>query len=117
MAVQSADNHFTTREQAIAELEAAGLHWLEADLIATAPDTVPHAHDYDTHVYVQDGAIELHEPDTGLVHRVERGGRITIPAGVRHCGVHGGYRGVLGLSVDPASIAPAAVVRERLGAG
>lgn len=106
MTVHAWDNHFKTREEAVSEIEKDGFFLLEFDYLANPRDTIPHRHDYEGHFYVLEGFIELRDFDTGKVHRHGPGSKVVMMPGTNHCGVHGGYRGVIGLDVDPATIVP-----------
>jgi mannose-6-phosphate isomerase-like protein (cupin superfamily) len=98
-------DHFEQREQAVAEIEAHGLYCAEADLSADDLSPTAHTHPYDVHIYVTKGEMELHEPDTGLIHRLEPGSMTVVPAGTAHS-EHSvsGLHAVFGVSVDPAPL-------------
>jgi hypothetical protein len=104
MTVHVWDNYFTDRELAIQEIEAAGLYLVEVDLTTVEPDRAPHAHDYDAHFYVLDGAIELHDLDAGTVYKQGVGSKVVMTRGTRHFGVHAGYRGLIGMTTDPKTL-------------
>src|SRR5579862_6114654 len=84
MATDVSPNHFTTRDQALAEVAADGLFPIE---VHTRPDDLhptAHAHDYRVDIYMLEGALELYEPDTGITHRLEAGSKTVVPAGIVH---------------------------------
>lgn len=47
------------------------------------------SHGYDKILYVTDGSLEIHLPDTNELVRLRGGDRIDIPAGVRHGTISG----------------------------
>src|SRR5882762_1141897 len=100
MTIQSWNNYFTRREQALAEIEAAGLVLIEVDLRQEEIDLKPHQHDYAGYFYVLEGVLEVHETDTGAVHKVPEGGKVVVDYGTRHAGAHFGYRALIGATVD-----------------
>lgn len=96
-------NHFTQREQAIAEIEADGLRLVETDVPAERLIATAHSHPHRVDIYILDGIFELHDPDTGITHKLERGSKTIVRANALHA-EHSpaGFRAAFGLSVDPA---------------
>ncbi len=104
MSIQAWNAYFTRREQAIAEIEATGLYLLEVDIDPSEIDPTPHLHDFGAHIYVLEGALELHETDANRVHNVLAGGKVVVTPGTRHSEGPYGYRAVIGLTVDPSTL-------------
>ena len=94
--------HFSTEEEAISEIKAAGFWPMTIELRPKKSDT--HWHDFDSMVYVLNGEITLTEAETGETCVCGPGTRITAKAGVLHREEHGEFRAVLGTSVDPATL-------------
>ncbi len=104
MSIHVWNAYFTRREQAIAEIEATGLFLLEIDIDPSKIDSTPHLHDFGAHIYVLEGALELHETDADRVHKVLTGGKVVVTPGTRHYEGPYGYRAVIGLTVDPSTL-------------
>jgi quercetin dioxygenase-like cupin family protein len=98
-------NHFERREQALAEIENDGLHCAEADIAPNDLTPTAHTHPFDVHIYVTQGSMRLHEPDTGRIHVLEPGSMTVVPAGTAHSEQsEAGLHAVFGLSVDPGPL-------------
>ncbi|MBW8785558.1 MAG: cupin domain-containing protein [Novosphingobium sp.] len=105
MAITFTPHHFTGRDAAVAEIEASGLRLAEAELSQAELTGAAHSHPYRVDIYLLEGVLELHEPDTGLDHRLEPGSMAIVPAGTRHAeSCPGQFRAVFGVSVDPEVI-------------
>ncbi len=96
------NDHFTSEEEAVAEIKAAGYWPLTVERFPEK--TVDHWHDFDSMVFVLEGEISLTETDTGENCVCGPGTRIIAKAGVRHREEHDGYKAVIGFSVDPATL-------------
>jgi hypothetical protein len=96
------NDHFTTEAEAIAEIEAAGYWPVTVDFPPEKNDD--HWHDFDSLVFILEGEVGLTETDTGEQCVCGPGTRIAAKAGVLHREDHRGYKAVVGLSVDPATL-------------
>src|SRR4051812_40603020 len=92
------ESHFTTEDEARAEIEARGWHAITIDLDVTENDL--HWHDFDAVLYVLDGCVTI-EFDDGAVMQCGAGARVDTPAGVVHRDSSTAYRAVIGLAVTP----------------
>jgi quercetin dioxygenase-like cupin family protein len=105
MAIESTPNYFTERGQAVSEIEASGLHLAEAELTDERLSMTPHVHEYDVSIYILDGVMVLHEPDTGLIHRLEPGSRTLVPAQTLHAeSCPGPFTAVFGVSAEVSEL-------------
>lgn len=105
MTIELTPNHFTSREQAVSEIEAAGLFLTEAELSQKDLSPTAHTHPYRVDIYLLEGVLELHEPDTGHTHVLEAGSRAVVPAETLHSETSPGpFRAAFGVSADPAAI-------------
>lgn len=101
MAIESTPDYFEHRDQAMSEIEAAGLKAVEADLTQDQLDLTPHTDDYGVSIYILDGVMELHDPDTGIIHRLERGSKTLVPAQTLHAeSCPGPFKALFGLPAD-----------------
>jgi quercetin dioxygenase-like cupin family protein len=99
--IESTPGHFAERGQAVSEIEAAGLNLAEAELTQERLSLTPHVHEYDVSIYILEGMMELHEPDTGLTHLLESGSRTLVPAQTLHAeSCPGPFKAVFGVSAD-----------------
>jgi hypothetical protein len=104
---------FTGRDEAIARVRRSGLHLAEAELSQAELTGDAHTHPYDVDIYLLEGVLELHEPETGLRHRLEAGTRAEVPAGTLHAeSCPGRFHAVFGVSVDPAPLMAARLQRQ-----
>ena len=92
------ERHFTTEDEARAEIEARGWHAITIDLDVMENDL--HWHDFDAVLYVLDGSVTI-EFDDGAVMQCGAGARVDTPAGVVHRDSTTAYRAVIGLAVTP----------------
>jgi len=102
MTVDITSDHFTTEEEAVAEITAAGYWPLTIEFPPEKNDN--HWHEFDSMVFVLKGEVALTEADTGEHCVCGPGTRIIAKAGVRHREAHHGYKAVIGFSVDPATL-------------
>jgi hypothetical protein len=102
MAIEFLPNHFAERGDAIAQLEARGLHSMEGDIKPESLSGPAHSHPYDVEIYMLGGVFELTDCDAGITHRLEAGSKTVVPADTLHAEFSpDGFRAVFGLSVDP----------------
>ena len=102
MNVKICRNHFTTEEEAVAEIERAGLHAAAIDIPAVENDF--HWHDFDAKIYVVSGELNVQGRDGGEKYTLSAGDMAEAIAGLVHRERHNGFRGVFGLSVPPAEL-------------
>lgn len=96
------EGHFSTEEEAIAEITERGWHAVALDVTGAEEDY--HWHDFDSQVFIVSGTAAAVCED-GTVEESTAGTRIDAPAGVVHRDVPGTtYRAVFGFSVDPAEM-------------
>ena len=95
-------DHFTSEEQAREELEAAGLYVVPFE--APAGENPTHWHEFESSTYILEGMLELTETDSGKTCHCTKGTRISSAAGVLHSEKTEGFKGLVGISVDPATI-------------
>ena len=93
--------HFSSKEEALAEIAARGWHALEYD--APAQEDELHWHDFDSVTFIVDGTARV-EFEDGSVMQCGAGARIEAPAGVLHREVSPAYRAVFGFNVDPSEM-------------
>ena len=92
------ESHFSTEDEARAEIEARGWRPITIDLDAMANDL--HWHDFDAVLYVLDGSVTI-EFEDGSVMQCGAGARVDTPAGVVHRDSSTAYRAVIGLACAP----------------
>ena len=96
------EGHFSTEEEACAEIAARGWHALPIDVVGQ--DEEFHWHDFDSVIFIVSGTAAA-ECQDGTVEEAGPGTRVEAPAGVVHRDVAGStYRAIFGLSVDPATM-------------
>jgi uncharacterized protein YjlB len=97
------EGHFTTEDEARAEIEARGWHALTIDI--QPMETGLHWHDFDAVVFVLDGTARI-ELEDGEVMQCGAGARVETPAGVLHSESSSSpaYRAVIGLAVEPSAL-------------
>ena len=93
--------HFTTEDEAKAEIETRGWRPVVVDIEIVDRDL--HWHDFDAVLYVLDGTATV-EFEDGSMMSCGAGARVETPAGVLHKEHGDGYRAVIGLAVDPAEM-------------
>ena len=92
-------NYFEKEEEAVAEIQAAGLHLAKEEL-PPSEGTPLHWHEVDVHVYIQAGKFRFQDPATGKVHECVAGTKFVIPPRTLHIEEeHHGYTAIIGLSV------------------
>ena len=95
------ENHFTTEEQAFAEIVARDWHALARDVVGTNEEL--HWHDFDTVVYIVKGTAIAALEDGSLV-TAGPGTRVEAPARLVHREVaDSNYRAIFGFSIHPAA--------------
>ena len=117
MAIEFMPGHFTSRDEAVAEIAASGLFLAEAEIEPDKLTGAAHVHPYRVEIYMLEGFFDLEEPDTGRSYRLEPGSRTVVPADTLHaesssCRFHAFF----GVSEDPAPIM-AARARETSASG
>ena len=95
------EGHFSTEEEAFAEIAARGLHALAID--RSAEENEFHWHDFDTVTFIVDGTARV-EFEDGTSMQCGAGARIEAPARVVHREASPAYRAVLGFSMNPADM-------------
>jgi quercetin dioxygenase-like cupin family protein len=96
------NHYFTTEEEAVAEIKAAGFWPVTFEFQPAKKEN--HWHDFDSMVFVLDGEISLTEAETGETCICGPGTRVIAKAGVVHREEHGEYKAVIGFSVNPATL-------------
>ena len=97
--------HFTGRDEAIAQIRDSGLYLAEAEISQDELTGNAHVHPYQVDIYLLQGVLELDEPDLGRRHLLEAGCKAVVPAGTLHaetCPKR--FHAVFGVSVDPVPI-------------
>ena len=94
------EGHFTTKEQALAEVASHGWHAMEKTF--RAEDEL-HWHDFDAVIYVLEGTAGA-EFANGEVLRAEVGCRVAAPAGVVHRNVGPDWHGIIAFRVPPSQL-------------
>jgi quercetin dioxygenase-like cupin family protein len=112
MSIEVTPSHFTRREEAIAEIKLDGLRYVEAVISPDELTSTPHVHAYRVDIYLLEGVLELHEPDTGRTHLLKAGSKAVVPAETLHSERSpAGFRAAVGLSSDPSTVDTARAVR------
>lgn len=96
MKYTSTPDCFSSREEALAQIEARGWHALEYD--APAQEDELHWHDYDSVAFILGGRCRT-EFEDGTVLECGPGSRIEQPSRVVHRSGNCAYRAVYGFSV------------------
>jgi len=96
------ENHFTTEEEALAEIAARGFHAI-GPVDVPAQENDPHWHEFDSVVYVLDGTARV-EFEDGSAMQCGAGARVEAPAGTVHREASPAHRAVFGISIDPAAM-------------
>jgi hypothetical protein len=100
MRFTKAEGHFTTKEQALAEIASHGWHAIERSF--SAEDEL-HWHDFDAVVYVLEGTASA-EYEDGAVEHAGVGCRVAAPAGIVHRNVGPDWHGIIAFSVHPSKL-------------
>ncbi len=95
------DRHFTTEEEAFAEIADRGFCAITVDVAAEENEL--HWHDFDSVIFVLEGTSRV-EFEDGSRMECGPGARIEAPARVVHREVSPAYRAVFGLGVEPADM-------------
>ncbi len=93
-------NHFSTEEEAVAEIKAAGYWPVTVELEPEKSED--HWHDFDSMLFMLEGELSVTEADIGETCVCGPGARVIAKAGLVHREEHRGYKAVVGLSVDPS---------------
>jgi len=111
MTIEVTPNHFTLREEAISEIESDGLFVVDADVSPDKLIPTPHVHAHRVDIYLLDGVLELHEPDTGHTYLLKVGSKAVVRAGTLHSERSPAtFRAAFGVSVDPSTLNTARAV-------
>jgi quercetin dioxygenase-like cupin family protein len=94
------EEHFKTREQALAEIASVGWHGFERTF--SAEDEL-HWHDFDAVAYVLQGTASA-EYEDGTVEHASAGCRIAAPAGIVHRNVGADWHGIIAFPVHPSQL-------------
>lgn len=94
------EGHFTTKEQALAEIAGVGWHAIEKSFCA---EHELHWHDFDAVVYVLQGTASA-EFEDGSVEHAEVGCRVAAPAGIVHRNFGPDWHGIVAFSVHPSKL-------------
>jgi quercetin dioxygenase-like cupin family protein len=112
MTIEVIPSHFTRREQAISEIESDGLFLVDAEISPDKLAPTAHVHAYRVDIYLLEGVLELHEPDTGRTHVLKAGSKAIVPAETLHLERSPAvFRAAVGVSVDPSTLNTARAVR------
>lgn len=95
-------NHFSTEEEALAEIAVAKYFPMIIDVPAEKNDT--HWHDFDVMIFILDGALTATEVESGETYTVTKGDRVLASHGVLHHENHDGFKAVFGFSTDPSTL-------------
>jgi uncharacterized cupin superfamily protein len=102
MAMDLRSNHFSTEEEAVAEIKAAGFWPITVEFPAEKNEN--HWHDFDAMVFVLEGEVSISEAETGECCTCGPGTRMSAKAGIVHREDTAGYKAVVGLGVDPTTL-------------
>ncbi len=95
-------NHFTSEQEALAEINAVGYHSIVVDVPAGEAET--HWHDFDSMTFILGGELELINEETGEVCKCAKGTRVVAPANLLHSEKTKGFRAVIGFNTDPEKL-------------
>ena len=95
-----AEGHFTTKEQALAEVASHGWHAIEKTFHA---EDEFHWHDFDAVIYVLQGTASA-EFEDGTFYQAGVGCRVAAPAGVVHRNVGPDWHGIIAFRVHPSKL-------------
>jgi uncharacterized cupin superfamily protein len=102
MAMIVTENAFKTKKQAIAEIKAANLWLFEFE--PEPAENPAHWHDFYGQVYILEGQVNLRDEASGTDYACGPGTRVIVPPRTLHSEQILGYKAVIGLSVDPATL-------------
>ena len=94
-------NHFSTEAEALVEIAEAKYFPLTIDVPAEKNDV--HWHDFDTMLFMLDGALTATEAESGETFTVTKGDRVVATNGILHHENHNGFKAVFGFSADPST--------------
>jgi hypothetical protein len=95
------EGHFTTRDEAVAEIVGRG--WEAVEYEVPAEETELHWHDYEAVAFVLDGTLETVFEDGSLL-TCGPGARVEQPSRLLHRSGSSSYRAVFGFSVPRADM-------------
>ena len=95
-------DRFETEADALAAFTADGLHVLAVDFAAQTNGD--HWHDFASRLCIVSGRLRLTESDSGAMCDLGPGTVVIAPARILHREETAGYRAVIGLAVDPATL-------------
>ena len=90
------ENHFTTEEEALAEIAERGWHPITLDIDVDEEET--HFHDFNALVFVLSGKVRAEYPD-GTVETAGPGSKIDAKGFVLHREIDSHHRSVFGFDV------------------
>ncbi len=102
MALIVTENAFTTKEQAIEEIEAANLWTFEAEL--EPGEVAPHWHNFYAQTYILEGQINITDVASGISYECGPGARVIGPPRAVHSEQCTGVKIIAGLAVDPSTL-------------
>jgi quercetin dioxygenase-like cupin family protein len=102
MAIDILKAHFSGEDTARAEIESAGFFAITVE--TPAGEVGDHWHDFDAMVYMLGGELTVTDSDSGEQCVLGAGDLLKAPARAVHQELHGDYKAVIGISVDPATL-------------
>lgn len=96
------ENYFSDIDAVAKEIADAGL--FQVELESEVLKSPSHWHDFGACLYVTEGVLKLTDDTTGITYTCGKGAKISAPARTLHTEVTDGYKFILGLEVDPATI-------------
>ena len=100
--MQSDKTQFSTEQQALDEISAAGYHAVTLDIDANEVDA--HWHDFSSMTFILEGNLEVIDIKSGVKHNCGKGSRIIAQSRELHSEKTDGFRAVIGLSVEPDTL-------------
>jgi len=103
MEIKVRHKYFSKPSQAIAEVEARGLHLLK---MAVQPvRNQSHWHHFSTRIYILEGELHITDSVRNITMQAGPGSLVEVPERVLHSEEStGGYSIIAGLTVDPATL-------------
>lgn len=102
MGITKTRDAFALEDEAMAQIRAAGFYPLRVDVPPESNED--HWHDFDAMIFVLEGVNVITVASTGETISCGPGSRADFPRGAIHRENHQGYRGLIGFSVDPATL-------------
>jgi quercetin dioxygenase-like cupin family protein len=104
MAVTTSKGHFRTREEATEEANTDGLWTLDLEQEPGHAEET-HWHDFDIHIYVLSGSLNLMDTDSGRTFKCTGGDKAVIPCRALHSAqTDTGMKYIAAISIDPSKI-------------